>query len=157
MLTRTDTRVEMTDIVLPGDTNHHATIFGGKVMSMIDICGAISAAKFCRMPVVTAAVDNLHFTAPIKTGQVIKLVGHVNEAFDKSLEVEVNVTGEDLLTGETWSTCTAFLTFVAVIDGKTQTMPHLGTKTSEDLVNKTRAKTRRQQRLESRKQLEALV
>lgn len=150
MITREDTRVEMTDIVLPGDTNHHGTIFGGKVMSMVDICGAIAASKFCRMPVVTAAVDNLNFTAPIKSGQVIKLIGHVNAAFEKSMEIEVNVSGEDLLTGEVWQTTTAYLTFVAVVDGKSQKLGKLEEGTLLGVAKSMEAHRRRELRMANR-------
>src|ERR1700760_4750903 len=73
-----DSAVTMTELVLPSDTNALGSIFGGKVMSWIDIAGAISAGKHSRRVVVTASIDALHFLAPIKLGHVVHIKAIVN-------------------------------------------------------------------------------
>ena len=51
----------MQEMVMPHHTNPQNTIFGGVVMSWIDIAAAMSAAKLCNKPVVTVHVDEIHF------------------------------------------------------------------------------------------------
>ena len=72
--------VTMTELVLPSDTNALGSIFGGKVMSWIDIAAAISASRHSRRVVVTASIDALHFIAPIKLGHFVHIRAMVNFA-----------------------------------------------------------------------------
>ena len=65
---------------------------------------------------VTASVDELHFLNPVKQGEVVVLRASVNRVFRTSLEVGVNVTTENTLTGDSKHTNTAYLTFVAIDD-----------------------------------------
>lgn len=112
--TPTESRVIMTEIVLPQHTNAIGSIFGGVVMSWIDIAGAISAGKFARSQVVTASIDALHFIAPIKLGHFVELKACVNFTGRTSMEVGVKVVSEDPLSGEKFHNVSAYLTFVAV-------------------------------------------
>ena len=75
------TRVEMTEVVLPQFTNSLGNVFGGQIVSWIDICGAVASQRHCRSVVVTASIDELHFIEPIKQGDVVILQGQVNAAF----------------------------------------------------------------------------
>lgn len=106
----------MTEIVLPSDTNALGTIFGGKVMSWIDIAGAIAAGRHARRVVVTASIDALHFVAPIKLGYVVLIRAMVNFASRTSMEVGIRVDSENPITGELTHTATAYATFVALDD-----------------------------------------
>ena len=54
------------NIVLPGDTNAHDTMFGGLLMKRIDETAAISARRHCRGAVVTASNDGVHFHRPVQ-------------------------------------------------------------------------------------------
>src|SRR3954471_1668060 len=101
-----ESSVIMTEIVLPSDTNALGTIFGGKVMSWIDIAAAIAAGRHARRVVVTASIDALHFKAPVKVGQVVHVQASVNYAARTSMEVGVRVDSENQLTGERVHTAT---------------------------------------------------
>ena len=68
-----ESRVEMTEIVLPEDTNQYGHAWGGRVMTLIDKAAAIAATRHCRMNVVTASVDSLVFRAPVRLGHILKL------------------------------------------------------------------------------------
>src|SRR5256714_12848292 len=59
-------RVETAQIVLPGLTNTHGTIFGGMLMQWIDLAGAIAAVRHSGEAVVTAGMDGLHFLRPLR-------------------------------------------------------------------------------------------
>src|SRR6202049_5266594 len=88
-------RTEMTELVLPQDSNLLGNILGGRVMHLIDISGAIAAHRHCRRQVVTASVDHLDFLNPVRVGDLIILEAQVNRAFHTSVEVGVDVFSED--------------------------------------------------------------
>ncbi|WP_456272087.1 acyl-CoA thioesterase [Bacillus sp. AK031] len=112
-----DTKTIKTSHVLPPDTNHHGTLFGGKLMSYIDDVASISAYKLARNPVVTASTDSVDFLKPIKVGDAVTLEAMVTYTGSSSMEVCVKVTSENLLTGETAVAAISFLTFVALDQG----------------------------------------
>ena len=121
-----DTIVEMTQLVLPSHTNNHGTAFGGQIAAWVDVCAAVSAQRLCRMPVVTASMDALHFLQPVHQGMVVILKSTVNCAWRSSMEIGVRIESEDPLTGERLHCCSAYLTFVAIDEhGKTQQLPTL--------------------------------
>ena len=74
-----DSRVEMTQIVLPTHTNNHGTAFGGQVAAWCDICAAVSAQRFCRSAVVTASMDQLHFLVLWLTLARVKGLGTISK------------------------------------------------------------------------------
>jgi len=110
-------QVEMTEMVLPNDTNRLGNLLGGRLMHMIDIAAAIAASRHTNRVCVTASVDELNFLHPIQAGEVLTLQASVNRAFTTSMEVGVRVTAENLLTGERKHANTAYLTFVAIDEG----------------------------------------
>src|SRR6188508_478194 len=110
----TESMTEMVQVVLPNDANPLGFILGGTVMHLIDIAGAIASHRHTRSLLVTAAVDGLQFLHPIKVGDLIILRARVTAAWSTSLEVEVEVFSEEILTGMRRMTSRAYLTFVAI-------------------------------------------
>ncbi len=150
--TRKDSKTWMTDLVLPPDTNHHDTIFGGKVMAYVDKIACIAATRHCRKAVVTASMDNFDFHASIKTGEAINLKAYVTFTHKTSMEVYVQVEGENLLTGERRVTARAFLTFVALDEqGKPTLVPKLVPETEEEKQEYKLAQERYEERMKRRK------
>lgn len=146
-----ETRCEMTSIVMPGQANALGTVFGGQVMSWIDVCAAVSAQRFARSNVVTASMDNLLFRAPIKHGHIVVLHAMVNWAGRTSMEVGVRVESEDPLTGIRTHTSTCYLTFVALdADGKPLSVPALTPTSEAELRRHAQAELRRSHRLQAR-------
>lgn len=143
--------VLMTELVLPQHTNSFGSVFGGAIMSWIDICGAIAAQRHSRMSVVTASVDALQFVAPVFKGWTVNLKAQVNYAGRTSMEVGVRVDAENPATGETFHTATAYLTFVAMDAAhKPAEVPPLLPETVEQKRRYKEAQIRRQHRLELR-------
>ena len=141
----------MVQVVLPNDANPLGFILGGTVMHLIDIAGAITAARHTRTAVVTAAVDGLQFLHPIKIGDLIILKAHITCVFTTSLEVEVEVFSEETLTGRRQLTSHAFLTFVSVNkDGSHAPVPQLILETDDERRVCEAAKARRIERLRGR-------
>ena len=125
-------KVEMTQLVLPGYANSFGNAFGGRVMQWTDLAAAMAAA-------------------PIRVGQIAILRAQVNAVFGSSLEVEVTVDSEDPRTGARSRCCDAFLTFVALgPDGKPARAPLLLPQTEDEERRAREAAARRAARLSSR-------
>jgi acyl-CoA hydrolase len=142
-------------IVLPPDTNHHGTMFGGKVMAYIDDLAGLSATRHARRPVVTASTDSVDFLHPVRNGESVCLEAFVTWTHKTSIEVFVKVVAEDLLSGERNVCTTAFLTFVAVDpEGNPQPVPAVIPETElERFLHEgapARAEVRRKRRGESK-------
>src|SRR5262245_5016010 len=104
----------MSELVLPSHTNALDSIFGGVIVSWIDIAAAISAQRHARMPVVTASIDAMNFVAPVYKGWIVNLKAAVNFVSKTSMEVGVRVDAENPIMGKTFHTASAYLTFVAL-------------------------------------------
>jgi acyl-CoA hydrolase len=151
--------VEMNQLVLPTHTNALGTVFGGTIMSWIDICAAMSAQRLSRKVVVTASMDQLDFLAPIRTGQLVNLRAMVNYVGRTSMEVGVRVEAEDTLTGERVHAASAYLTFVA-LDENGSPIPincELSPSTPRERLRREEARERRSQRLQLAKRRQELA
>lgn len=113
----------MTEHVLPSHANALGTVFGGTIMSWIDVCGAICAQRHAQRLVVTAFVDDLVFEGPVRVGEVVRLEARVNATFRTSMELEVVVDGENPITGAVWPCVRAMLTFVAIDETTRKPVP----------------------------------
>ncbi len=141
--------VIMTELVLPSHTNALGTIFGGTVMSWIDIAGAIAAQRYCRSAVVTVSIDHLHFIVPIKIGYAVRIEARVTYAGTTSMETEVIVDAENNMTGERRRATNAFLTYVSIDDfGRPKKVQPFTAKTAAEKKALVEAQARRALRLE---------
>lgn len=148
-----ETRTEMTWLVLPQHTNNVGGVFGGQVMAWIDVCAAVSAQRFARKVVVTAAMDNLSFKVAAKDGEVMVLQSQVNWSGRTSMEVGVRVESENPLTGKRVHTSTAYLTFVALgDDGRPTQVPTLVPVTDTEKRRHQDACVRRERRVKAREE-----
>jgi len=148
-------RVVMTELVLPADTNNYGTIFGGRLLALADKCGAMTAIRHCRQPVVTASFDRVDFLRPVRSGYFVILTGEVTATFRTSMEVQVTVEAEHPERGVRETTCLARVTMVAVDEhGHPVPVPPLEFDTDEERDRAARASERRRQRL-ARRDLEA--
>lgn len=108
-------RTIISKLVLPPDTNHMQTIFGGKVLAYIDEIAAISAMKHSyKAAAVTASIDSVDFLSSAKVGDVLELEAVVSSTGRTSMEIFVSVHSMDLLTGAKKLTTESFLTMVAM-------------------------------------------
>lgn len=138
----------MSELVLPNDTNTLGNLMGGRLMHMMDIAAAISAMKHCNCPVVTASVDNVSFSNPIKLGNLLTIESRVTRAFGTSMEVFLRVWGEDLHAQYKYLSNEAYLTFVALDpNGRPRKVPELLPETEEEKKMWDGALRRRQLRL----------
>lgn len=109
-----ETRAITTKVVLPNDTNTLGNLFGGQLMAWMDEIAAVAATRHCRRVVVTASINNVAFTNPIKLGDIVTLESKVSRAFNSSMEIFIDVSVEDRITGKPMRCNEAIFTFVAV-------------------------------------------
>jgi acyl-CoA hydrolase len=149
-----DSAVEMTELVLPHHANVHGSVLGGTVMHWIDLAAAVVANRHSRRPVVTAAIDEMSFLAPIEVGELALIRARITFVDRSSMEIRVDVESENLLSGERRHTSTAFVTFVAIdpVTRRPSAVPPLVLETDEERAEFERARVRRQHRLELRRE-----
>lgn len=141
-------KVTMTELVLPNDTNTLYNLMGGQLMHWIDVAAAISAQKHSSRIVVTASVDNISFNKPIHLGNVITLEAQVTRAFNSSMEVFIKVFAEDIPAEKRIESNSAFFTFVAVDQsGRPIDVPEAVPESKEEIELFDGALRRRQLRL----------
>ncbi|WP_144463015.1 acyl-CoA thioesterase [Siminovitchia fortis] len=114
-------RTIQTKLVLPPDTNHLGTIFGGTVLSYIDEIAAIAAMKHSKRTVVTAAIDTVNFVSSAKSGDILTLEAFVLSTGNTSMKVYVKVESHDLAIDEKKLTTTSTVTLVALDENEKPT------------------------------------
>lgn len=138
----------MNEIVLPNDTNGLGNLMGGRLLHLMDVCGAISAQRHAGLVCVTASVDSVEFQSPIRQGEVIVIESQVNRAFRTSMEVELNVWAENPRAGTRRKCNRAYYTFVGVgEDGAPRAVPPVHPETDEEVERYRGAAKRREIRL----------
>ena len=107
---------------MPRDTNGHGTIFGGAILSHLDIAGAVEARKHTSHRVVTAAIDKVEFIAPVKVGDLVSFYTRTVETGRSSVQVAVDVEAERADATGTVLVTEARAVYVAV-DGDGRSVP----------------------------------
>lgn len=142
---------ELSEMALPIYANPLGNLLGGRVMHLVDIAAALAAMRHSRLSVVTASIDQMTFLYPIHIGHQVILRAAVNRVFRTSMEVGVKVLVEDLRTGATRHTSSAYLTFVAIDDsGARVEVPQAIPETEDEIRRWHKAEERRVQRLQMR-------
>src|SRR4026207_2056847 len=92
MADRLDPTLRIT--MLPRDTNAHGTIFGGIILSHIDLAGGIAASKQASRNFVTRAMREVEFIAPVYVGDVVSFYAKVLRRGKTSVTIKVSVEAE---------------------------------------------------------------
>src|SRR5262249_42655615 len=91
-----DSLSEVADLMFPPDANMHGTVFGGKVLQMVDKAASVCAMRHAGKPVVTVAMERVEFLVPIKVGTLLIASARVNHVGRTSMEIGVEVYSEDM-------------------------------------------------------------
>jgi uncharacterized protein (TIGR00369 family) len=125
--------ISLNQLMLPEHANALGNVHGGVIMKMVDEAGAIAAMRHARRPCVTIAIDSMHFKQPVHVGQLMVCQARVTYVGRSSIEVQVLVHAENLLTREITHTNSAYLVYVSIdADGKSAPAPPLLLETNED-------------------------
>jgi len=102
------------EIVFPSQASHYGGLFGGDALKMMGKAAFVTATRRARAVMVMAASRQVDFAAPIKVGAMVELRSRVKAVGRTSLTSEVELWGEDLLTGERTRSAVSEFVFVAV-------------------------------------------
>lgn len=106
--------VTLIEEIFPQDTNAYDTLFGGRLLSMMDKAGGIACAKFAHREFVTISIDTLTFIAPARQGDLLEVTGRV--VFTSSRTACTKVTAYTM-SKSTWDKsiiCEGYFFFVAI-------------------------------------------
>lgn len=78
-------------ILMPKDTNAHGTIFGGVILSQIDLAAAVEARRFTPYTLVTVAMKEVEFHQPVYVGDVVSFYTRLLKVGRTSISVQVEV------------------------------------------------------------------
>src|SRR5690625_2578811 len=130
--TNTSDWVTHVDLVFPQDANPLGTMFGGRVMQIMDVNSAIVAFRFCRRAAVTASSEPIDFRGPIRVGDIIEVRSRLAWAGHSSMIIRNEVYSENPLSGERNRCTTGGVNFVAVgEEGRAGAGPELGLRGGE--------------------------
>ena len=142
-----ESQSEMTELILPNDTNTLGNLLGGRLMHFIDLVAAMAAYRHARSHVVTASMEHIDFIAPVHVGDLLILKASINRAFTRSMEVGVKVWVENAMAGTRRHVSSAYLTFVAVDEnGRSVPVAAVEPENSEEKRRFEDAGRRREQR-----------
>ena len=128
--------------------NNSGYVHGGTIMRLVDTAAGIAAIKHSRRRVVTAAMDEMSFLAPVYIGDLLTVRARVNDAHRTSMEIGVRVDVERIPSGERLRVASAHLVYVGLDhDGKPAEVAPVIAVTDEDHQRQAEARVRREQRL----------
>ena len=106
-------------VPMPADTNHEGSVFGGWIMSQVDISGSIPAIKRARGRVATVAVESFEFHQPVCVGDLISCYADVMKVGRTSIAVKGEVFAERRAQpGQCIKVTEAILTYVALDENR---------------------------------------
>ena len=138
---------DVADLMFPTDANMHGTVFGGRVLQMVDKAATVCAMRHAGGPVVTVAMERVEFLVPIRVGSFLIAEARVNHVGRSSMEIGVEVYAEDLVNGVRQHTNSCLVTMVAVDpNGRPTTVPPLLLESRDEKDRWTAAEARRRSR-----------
>jgi acyl-CoA hydrolase len=118
--------------IFPSDTNPHGTAFGGKILALMDRAAGLAASRFAHRNFVTASLDALEFSAPVKQGEIAEVEARVVYTSSHTCAAHVRVFAIDKRVWDRRQCCTGTVFMVAVgPDGKPLSIPQLEPPTDE--------------------------
>lgn len=149
----TERGIVLAQMMLPADANSQGDVHGGTLMKLADTAGGIAAVRHARRRVVTVMADSMSFEYAVKVGDLVLLDAEVTWAGRTSMEVEVSIEAEQIVTGERRRTSLAYFVYVALgADGRPVEVPPFEPQTEAERVRFAQAEERRRFRLAQRGQ-----
>jgi acyl-CoA hydrolase len=128
--------------------NNAGNVHGGTILRLVDGAAGIAAIKHARRRVVTAAIDEMSFLAPVFIGDVLTVRAMVNDAHRSSMEIGVRVDVETLPDGKHHHVASAHLVYVALDrEGRPAPVAPVIAETPQEIRRQAQARVRREQRL----------
>jgi len=129
-----NSKVTISELMLPSHTNFSGKIHGGYILMLMDQIAFASASKYSGSYCVTASVDTVDFLNPIEVGELATLKASVNYVGNSSMIVGIRVISENIQTGKVKHCNSSYFTMVAKdAHGKNVTVPPLMLCTRDDV------------------------
>jgi uncharacterized protein (TIGR00369 family) len=106
--------VMLAQVMLPEDANPSGNVHGGTLMKLADTAGGICAIRHARRLAVTAVMDSMTFERPVYVGDLVVLRACLTWTGHTSLETEITIDAERVLTGEVRRVSTAYFVYVTI-------------------------------------------
>jgi acyl-CoA hydrolase len=147
----------MSEVMTPTGANFLGKVFGGTILSLLDLVAYATASRYAGNICVTASFDRVDFHEPIEVGELVICEGIVSYVGRTSVEVTIEVFAENIFNGRKRHTNTARVLMVAIKDNKPVEVPKLICETREDKIRFLEGKLRRELRSEQRAEFERLA
>ncbi|HES58558.1 MAG TPA: acyl-CoA thioesterase [Firmicutes bacterium] len=122
--TRPAENLKMFELVFPSDLNAHGTMFGGRVVALMDKCAGLCVGRWSRRTSVTASIDAIQFGIPIRQGQMVEIEARVAYVGNTSCVVRVEVHAQELERADRFFCCEGYFTMVCLdANGTPATLP----------------------------------
>ncbi len=124
------------DSIFPQHTNPLGTLFGGRIIELMDINASIACWRFCRTPAVTASIEPVDFRNPVFVGEIIEIKSRIAWTGKTSMIIRSEVHGENPRTGERRLCTIGHLNFVALgEDNRPKSVPRLRVETETEKLH----------------------
>ncbi|MDO4903435.1 MAG: acyl-CoA thioesterase [Limosilactobacillus sp.] len=137
--------------VFQSDLNPHGTVFGGKILAIVDGEASVAAMRVTHYTMVTATMDHVRFLHPFTMDDAMIMQAYVTGLGHRSVEVFVKVIGENLLTGDRFLGFTCMMTYVIQDPQKQVEYSELVPKTDEQKILVESYHDRRSHRIDQQK------
>lgn len=127
-------KVTISELMLPSNTNFSGKIHGGYILSLMDQIAFACASKFSGSYCVTASVDTVDFLNPIEIGELVTMKASVNYVGNSSMVIGIRVTSENIQNGKVKHCNSSYFTMVAKdSEGKNALVPRLILSNQEEI------------------------
>jgi len=139
--TARESRLSITELMLPSHSNFGGKIHGGHILSLMDQIAFACASKHSKRYCVTASVNRVDFLSPVEVGELVTLKASINYTGRTSMVVGVRVESEDVTTGKKRHCNSSYFTMVAKdTNGKSVPVPGLLLDDEQGIRRFTRSK-----------------
>lgn len=144
-------KVTISELMLPSNTNFSGKIHGGYILSLMDQIAFACASKFSGSYCVTASVDTVDFLNPIEIGELVTMKASVNHVGNSSMVIGIRVVSENIQTGKVKHCNSSYFTMVAKdSEGKNAIVPRLILTNHEEVRRFCEALHRKEAKKESK-------
>ena len=111
-------------VAMPADTNPNGDIFGGWLLSQMDVAGSILAKKIAKGRVATVAIEGMKCLLPVKVGDTVTCYGSILKTGNSSISINLRVTAQGLESIQPQDVTNGTFIYVAIdLDGKPRQLP----------------------------------
>ena len=111
-------------VAMPADTNPNGDIFGGWLLSQMDVAGGILAKNIAKGRVATVAIEGMKFLLPVRVGDTVTCYGRLLKKGNTSISINLRVTAQGVNNVKAQDVTNGIFVYVAIdLDGKPRQLP----------------------------------